>query len=60
MRRKIFFAYYLGIVIFFLTNFLTRVNAAYKYDYYDFNEMVDLLEGLEQGSHQKNPKSLRA
>jgi len=55
MRRKVFFIYYVGIAIFFSALFITRVNADYKYDYYDFDEMVDLLKSLETESLQKNP-----
>jgi len=56
MRKGIFFLMiFVGIVIFFLASVVTRVNADYKYDYYDYNEMSVLLEDLESQSSLQTP-----
>jgi len=56
MRGKIFFLMqFVGVVILLVTIVVTGVNADYKYDYYDYNEMAVLLEDLESQSSLQTP-----
>jgi len=59
MRKRTFCIHCVGIAMLFSAIFITRASADYKYDYYDFDEMVNLLKSLETESLQKNPTIFR-
>jgi len=54
-RTIVFLTGIAGAIIFFLAVFPLPLQADYKYDYYDYQEMVTLLKDLETQAASKNP-----
>ncbi|MCK5254468.1 MAG: hypothetical protein KAQ81_00490, partial [Deltaproteobacteria bacterium] len=56
MRKKIFFIIGISVTIMFsLSIFAINVNADYKFNYHDHDEIVTLLEDLETQSSSLTP-----
>ena len=54
-KEMLFLIRIMGIVVLLLTIYTVSANADYKYNYYDYDEMVTLLEDLEAQSSLLTP-----